>query len=84
MINWFKSPNYIDTVAHQLDNLAKEQMDETERTQEVITDVEKVFKKVYPFNFSIKPFGSRITGLTTNDTADLDLFIDTSKLKIKY
>lgn len=79
MINWFKSRQHITELAKQLDELALQQMNQTERNNQVIADVEAVFKNVYPFNFTIKPFGSRITGLTTKDSADLDLFIDTSK-----
>lgn len=47
----------------------------------VLESLENIIKEFYPKKFTIKLFGSRVTGLATGTSNDMDVFIDTG-LKI--
>lgn len=79
--NLFKSQSYVIKWGEDLEKLANEQIEREYRNDTVIKDVEDIFINIYKGLINIIMYGSRVTGLATKDTSDIDILIDTSKLK---
>ncbi|XP_044729393.1 terminal uridylyltransferase Tailor-like [Chrysoperla carnea] len=77
IFDMFPSVELINKWGHEEVMKAEKEKLKDQSKKIVLESLENIIKEFYPKKFTIKLFGSRVTGLATGTTNDMDVFIDT-------
>lgn len=81
---FFQSQAYVISMGDELEELSIAQTQRKNVYDSILKDIEEIFQVICKGCVDIIMYGSRVTGIATNDLSDLDVFVDTSNVKIRF